>query len=180
MPNDAAHVTWQSGPSDPPTLLDGPGTSVETMVSAPPSRVWELVSDIEVPVRFSRELVAARWSDDSPEPGVGAVFVGSNRNSRIGEWDIPCHVVEWDRPRSFAWATMDPSAPGATWRYEIDDVEGASRLRHSVVIGPGPSGLQAYIDGDPSNAGAAIASRLANLRTNMQSVVDGIAALAEA
>lgn len=171
--------TWERGPSDPPTLLDGPGTTVEIDIDARPEAVWELVTDIEVPARFSRELQRARWADESVPPGVGAVFVGSNENSFIGEWDIDCHVVEYEPPSSFAWATVDPDRPGAVWRYDLESIAGATRLRHAVTIGPGPSGLQAYVDRQPDQAASAITGRMANLRTNMLAVVAGIKELAE-
>lgn len=172
--------TWASGPSDPPSLLDGPGASVEIDIDARPDDVWKLVTDIDLPAKFSSELESAHWNDDATEAAVGATFTGSNKNSRIGEWDITCHVIECDRPRAFAWNTVDRDVPGATWRYHLEAIAGATRLRHSVTIGPGPSGLKTYVESDPANAAAAIDSRMANLRRNMQAVVDGIKATAEA
>src|SRR3712207_3727366 len=42
---------------------DGPTTDVEVAIAAPPERVWEVVADIELPVRFSSELQEVRWLD---------------------------------------------------------------------------------------------------------------------
>ena len=35
---------------------DGPTVEVETRIDAPPERVWDLVTDIAVPARFSSEV----------------------------------------------------------------------------------------------------------------------------
>lgn len=172
--------TWANGPSDPPTLLNGPGTVVEIDIDAPPREVWKFVTDVNFAAKFSRELQRAVWDDEATGPAVGATFTGSNENSYMGEWDITCHVTECEEKRSFAWATADPYNPGATWRYELEAVAGATRLRHSVVIGPGPSGLKRFIDGQPDQAAAAIASRMSNLHRSMNDVVAGIKAAAEA
>lgn len=172
--------TWASGPSDPPTLLDGPGTVVEIDIDAPPRKVWEYVTDVNFAAKFSRELQRAAWADGVTEPAVGATFIGSNENSYMGEWDITCHVTEYEQHRTFAWATVDPDNPGAVWRYDLEAVVGATRLRHSVTIGPGPSGLKRFIDGQPDQAAAAISGRMSNLNRSMHDVIDGIKQAAEA
>ena len=42
-------------------LAAGPGLTVEVDVDASPERLWELVSDINMPARFSDEFQGAEW-----------------------------------------------------------------------------------------------------------------------
>ncbi len=162
--------------SEPLRLGDGPGVVVEVDIDAPPDRVWALVSDLDVPGRFSEEYVRGEWQGP---PGQGAEFVGHNQRDDIGEWQVPCTVVAWDPPARFAWHTSDPDQPGARWRYDLEPIPGGTRLRHLVTLGPGRSGLTWAIRADPANEAAIIADRQHTLRRSMQATVEGIKALAE-
>ena len=83
--------TFVSGPSEPVCLADQPGTWVEIDVAAPPERVWEVVTDIDLPARFSEEFLGATWR--TPVPALGASFLGRNRHRAIGEWEVECFVA---------------------------------------------------------------------------------------
>ncbi len=63
--------TYESGPSDPVRLADGPGTIVEVDIHARPSDVWTNVVDVEFPARFSDELVTAVVGRPGRGPVVG-------------------------------------------------------------------------------------------------------------
>ena len=68
---------------------DCPTVDVDVLIDAPIERVWQLVTDIELPARFSSEFLGATWLDEGPR--VGARFVGRNqprRDRRVGD-----HVV---------------------------------------------------------------------------------------
>ncbi|MGH2758276.1 MAG: SRPBCC family protein, partial [Actinomycetota bacterium] len=88
---------------------DGPSAEVEIYIDAPPARVWDLVSDIELPARFSEELQGAQWLDETP--AVGARFQGRNRHPAVGEWETTSYVVAYEPERTFAWAVGDPDRP---------------------------------------------------------------------
>jgi nitroreductase len=171
--------TWQSGPSDPPCLADGPGIIVEVDVSAAAGAVWPYVTDIGFGAAFSEEFTGARWNDGVEGPALGASFVGSNTHPAIGEWQIPCFIDRYVENREFGWVTSDPHNPGAQWRFELATIAGATRLRYSVVLGPGPSGITAAIERMPDKEPRILARRLAEHRANMQRVVDGIKNAAE-
>lgn len=162
-----------------PRLVDGPGVTVEVDVKAPPERVWGYVADIEVPARFSEELVSARWDDGAVEPAVGLTFTGRNRHRAIGEWEITCHVTEWRPNEAFAWVTVDPSWPGAQWRFDLESIAGATRLRFHVTLGPGDSGITQAIAAQPDKEARIITRRQDEHRANMTATVEGIKALAE-
>ena len=71
---------------------DGPTVDAEVLVDASADRVWELISDIELPARFSSELQSAHWLDASA-PAAGARFVGRNAHPAAGEWQTTSVVT---------------------------------------------------------------------------------------
>lgn len=171
--------TWERGPSDPPCLADGPGTVVEIDIDASVGDVWAFVTDIGFGARFSEEFVGARWADGVDGPALGAEFIGSNRHPAIGEWDVPCFVHRYVDQREFGWVTSDRNRPGARWCFELSGIAGATRLRYTLKLGPGPSGLNAPIEAMPDKEPRIIHRRLEEHRDNMQRVVEGIKVEAE-
>lgn len=166
------------------TMAEGPGVVVETDVKAKPEILWALVSDIDLPGRFSKEFLGGEWDpvdgQPDPTPGVGSTFTGRNHNPDAGiEWSTTSHVVEWEEPKSFAWHVSDVEDSVARWRFDIERVPGGSRLRFGVRLGPGPSGLTAAIEADPEREAEIIGGRQDWLRENMQLTIDGIRELAE-
>jgi ligand-binding SRPBCC domain-containing protein len=159
---------------------DGPSVDVEIRIDAPPSRVWTFVSDIDLPARFSEEFQGAEWLDDATEPAAGARFRGTNRHQAVGEWQTTSTLVAFEPERLFAWAVGDTTVPSASWRYELEPDGDGSFLRYGCVLGPGPSGLSAAIERIPDKEERIIERRCEEHRANMQRVLHGIKALAEA
>ena len=168
--------TWESGPSDPACLADGPGTVAEADIKAPIDKVWELVTDINFGAQFSEEFVGARWADGHDGPALGAQFIGSNKHEAIGEWDVPCFVDRYEELAEFGWRTSDVDNPGARWCFHLERIAGATRLRYTVALGPGPSGISAAIDSMPDKEPRILRRRMGEHHKNMQAVVDGIKA----
>ncbi len=168
--------TWERGPSDPPTLADGPGTVVEIDIKAPVADVWDVVTDIGFGARFSEEFLGACWTDGVDGPALGAEFIGRNQHPAIGEWEVPCFVHRYVEHAEFGWATSDPENPGARWCFELSSIAGATRLRYTLQLGPGPSGLTPAIAAMPEKEPRILYRRLEEHRANMQLVVDGIKA----
>ena len=180
----APQITWfdqwghtNSRPCDGDILAAQPGLTVEVDVEATPQGLWDLISDVALPARFSDEFQGAEWLD-ADSPRVGARFVG--RNS-IGErqWETVSHVVACDAPRLFAWNVSDAQNPSAQWRFELDRVGSSTRLRQCMTMGPGLSGTTRAMQQDPDNASQILSSRRATLRRNMELTVQGIKQLAE-
>jgi uncharacterized protein YndB with AHSA1/START domain len=170
--------TFGSGPSDPLTLTDEPGTWAEIVIAAPPEQVWELVSDIELPARFSEEFLGASWVGEGP--AVGASFVGRSSHPTVGEWEAESFVEVYEEGRRFGWATVDLSNPGSRWCFALEPVDGGTRLRFSMSIGPGPSGLSIAIEAMPDKEPRILERRLTEHHANMTRTLRGIAELAEA
>ena len=170
-------LTFGSGPSDPLRLADEPGTWAEVEIAAPPARVWALVTDIDLPARFSEEFEGATWTGDGP--ALGASFVGRNRHPAIGEWEVASFVDVYDEGRSFGWATVDASNPGARWRFDLEPTDAGTRLRFSMTMGPGPSGISIAIEAMPEKEPRILKRRVGEHHANMVRTLEGIAALAE-
>ncbi|MFD8753551.1 SRPBCC family protein [Kitasatospora sp. NPDC059577] len=187
---------------------EGPGTVCEIFVQAPVERVWELVTDIGLPARLSPELHRVAWLDGADGPAPGARFEGHNHRTGMSDWRTVSEVTELTGPvdpagstgstgsadpagpRAFAWAVMDADgrfgepvsdAAGALarWRFELTPEDGGTRLRQSVVIGPGRSGMSAIIEAKPEVEEKIIAFRLGELRTAMTATLEGVKSLAE-
>lgn len=167
-------ITWQSGPSDPPRLADGPSTVVTVDIAAPAADVWKLASDINFGGPFSEEFNSARWAKGVSEPSIGAQFIGNNTNDAMGTWEVPCFVSHYEPERAFGWVTSDPNNPGAQWRFDLDPSGDSTRLSYSLTLGPGPSGLTAFVEANPDMESRAVISRMKGLRANMASVVEAI------
>ncbi len=168
---------YDSGPSSPITLADGPGTVVERDIKAPIERLWELVSDISMPAAFSEELVGAEWADGVDGPAVGARFTGRSTHEARGEWEVPCFVTICEEPHRFGWVTSDPDDPGARWRFELERIAGSVRVRFILNLGPGPSGISEVIEARPELEARILNRRIAEHRANMARVVEGLATL---
>lgn len=187
---------------------DGPGTVCEIFVQAPVERVWELVTDIDLPTRLSPELQRVAWLDGADGPAPGARFEGHNRREGLPDWRTVSEVTELTepaevaeptepavsvdptRPRAFAWAVMDadgrygepvsePAGALARWRFDLTPEDGGTRLRQSVVIGPGRSAMSRIIDARPEIEEKVVDFRLGELRTAMTATLEGIKSLAE-
>ncbi|MCC2274217.1 SRPBCC family protein [Streptomyces sp. ET3-23] len=169
---------------------DGPRAECEVLVAAAPCVVWELVSDIGLPARTSPELQRVEWLDGASGPVVGARFAGFNNHPKIGDWRTVSQVVECDEERAFAWAVIDvdgrfghavddPAQALATWRFTLEPEGNGTRLRHSVRVGPGSSGLSSIIARMPEKEEQLIAARLAELRTGIEATLNGVKSLAE-
>ncbi|MFD5466479.1 SRPBCC family protein [Kitasatospora sp. NPDC127059] len=170
---------------------DGPGTQCEVFVRAGLERVWALVTDIGLSARFSPELQRAQWLDGADGPAPGARFEGYNSRAGMPDWRTVSEVLELAEHRAFAWAVMDadgrygdpvaePAGALARWRFDLAAEDGGTRVRHSVVIGPGRSGVTRAIDARPEAEEKIVAFRLGELRTGITATLEGVKALAEA
>lgn len=149
---------------------------VDTPIAAPPPAVWELISDIELPARFSDEFVGAEWNDP---PGLGARFEGRNDRDDIGGWKTICTVTAWSPAEAFEWTVGDVEAPTAIWRFDIVGTSGGSNLAMTARLGTGRSFLRAIVRRYPEQGERLVERRMDEWRRNMQATVDGVRTLLE-
>jgi uncharacterized membrane protein len=158
---------------------DKPTAEVRTWIDAPPRRVWELVSDIQLMPTMSQELQSVEWLDGATAPAVGARFVGRNRHEALGEWATTSEVIECEPERVLAWAVEDAANPTAVWRFQLAPENGGTELSQWVQMGPGRSGLSFAIDRMPDKEQQIVFVRMREFEKNMRFTLEQIKKLAE-
>jgi uncharacterized membrane protein len=153
---------------------DKPTVEVRTWIDAPPRRVWELVSDIELMPTMSEELQSVEWLDGATEPAVGARFVGRSKHDALGEWATTSEVIECEPERVLAWAVEDPANPTAIWRFRLEPKEGGTELSQWMQMGPARSGLSFAIDRMPENEQKIVFVRMREFEQNMAFTLEQI------
>jgi uncharacterized membrane protein len=158
---------------------DKPTTQVQTWIDAPPSRVWQLVSDIELMPSLSSELQSISWLDGGTAAAVGARFVGCSRHAALGEWATTSQVIECERERVLTWVVEDPDNPAAIWRFALEPKDGGTELTHWMQMGPARSGLSIAIDRMPDKEQKIVFVRMREFERNMRSTLEHIKKMAE-
>jgi hypothetical protein len=156
---------------------DRPTTEAQTVVRAPLGTIWALITDINLPARFSTEFTGADWIDDGP--ALGATFAGRNHHAAIGGWQTTCTVTRYALHETFEWCVGEPDNPSARWRFALAPGADGVVLTQWMQMGPAPSGLTPAIEAMPDKEERIIARRLGEHQANMQANVDGVKLLAE-
>jgi len=159
---------------------DKPTVEVRTWIGAPPDRVWELVSDVELMPAMSSELQSVEWLDGANGPAAGARFAGRSKHDAMGEWETTSQVVEFEPGRVFGWAVGDPASPSALWRFRLESKDGGTELSEWMQMGPGRSGLSFAIDRMPDKEQKIVFVRMREFERNITATLEQIKALAEA
>ena len=118
--------------------------TVERVIPAPPEKIFDLLAD---PRRHGDidGSGTVRDSKDGPDRlTLGARF---GMNMRMGfRYSMVSEVVEFDENRCIAWQTRAPGpmgrvAGGRIWRYELEPVDGGTRVRESWDLSKEPAKL---------------------------------------
>jgi uncharacterized membrane protein len=152
---------------------------VQTWIDAPPHRVWDVVSDVELMPTMSEELQSVEWLDGATAPAVGARFVGRSKHEALGEWATTSHVIECEPERVLAWAVEDPDNPTAVWRFRLEPKEDGTELSQWMQLGPGRSGLSFAIDHMPEKEQKIVFVRMREFENNMTETLGHIKKLVE-
>src|SRR5258708_36840138 len=91
---------------------DKPAVEVRVWISAPPARVWELVSDIELMPALSSELHSVEWLDGAKGPAAGARFPGRSKHGGRGEGGATSSASQVEPGGLCAGAWGDPRSRG--------------------------------------------------------------------
>ena len=158
---------------------DKPNVEVQTWIAASPSRVWQVVSDVELMPTMSEELQAVEWLDGATEPSVGARFVGRSKHEALGEWATTSEVIECEPERVLAWAVEDRDNPTAIWRFSLHPQDGGTLLTQWMQMGPARSGLSFAIDRMPDKEQQIVFVRMREFEQNMTVTLEHIKQLVE-
>jgi hypothetical protein len=158
---------------------DRPTVEVEERIQAEPDAVWAVVTDIDLPARFSPELQSVEWLDGATGVAVGNRFRGTNQREDLGEWQSVSVVAEVEPGRRWVWEVHGADGVMATWGFEVDPGRDAVRVRQWARMGPEPSGVTVAIDAAPDKEGRIISYRLDEWRRSMAANLAGIKALLE-
>lgn len=105
------------------------GVTVE--ISAPPERVYALVSDITRMGEWSPECVRCSWSKGATGPVVGARFRARNKGRRGPAWFNTPTVTVAEPGQEFAFHRSGPGIGSYTWRYVMEPTATGTRLTES-------------------------------------------------
>lgn len=96
--------------------LDRPDDEVALHISAPPERIYGIVTDVAGMGRLSPECTGGRWLGDATGPAVGARFKGTNKRG-FARWSTTNEVVEAEVGRAFSFKTLQS---GYQWTYRLE------------------------------------------------------------
>lgn len=158
---------------------DQPTVEVKERIQGDPDVIWNLVTDIAMPARFSPELQTVEWIEGDAV-AVGNRFAGTNKSDHMGEWTTECTVVEVDPGRRWVWEVRSGDLRMASWGFEVDPGREATTVRQWARMGPDPSGITVAIEATPDREGRIIAYRLDEWRKAMAANLLGLKQMVEA
>ena len=115
--------------------MKGDVVSVERVVPAPPNVIFDLLADASSHPRIDGSGTVKQAKADAPQRlSLGATF-GMSMKLGVG-YSMVNTVVEFEENRRIAWQARPPGwtgriSAGRIWRYELEPVEGGTRVRES-------------------------------------------------
>jgi uncharacterized protein YndB with AHSA1/START domain len=158
-------------------LADGPSTSVQRVINASPETLWALITDINLPARYSTEFKGAEWLNGATEAAVGAQFAGTNEHPVVGAWQTESTITMCDAPTCLEWTVKGGGGPAAVWKFTIEATDGGTLVTQHCQIGPGRSGINPAIEKMPEREHDIITYRLREHAANMERNLDGLESL---
>lgn len=146
--------------------MKGSVVSVQRVIPASPAALFAVLADASKHALFDGSGTVQRCKDASGPLTLGSVF-------RVGmKMGVPYtttnEVVEFEQDRRIAWQTRmgGPLAKlngGRTWRYELEAVEGGTRVTETWDVSTDRQGRFLSMGGLPKKTEAAMAASLERL-----------------
>ena len=109
--------------------------SVTVHMSAPPEKIWALVSDVTRIGEFSPETFEGEWLDGATGPAVGARFRGHvKRNGKGPIYWTTCYVTKCEPAREFAFGVGSADNALNTWSYTLEPRDGGTDVTESFQL----------------------------------------------
>jgi uncharacterized protein YndB with AHSA1/START domain len=138
--------------------------SVERVINAPPEKIFDVLADpSEHPVIDGSGMVKDTSGQQPARLSLGAKF---GMSMRLGvAYAITNTVVEFEEGRRIAWRHIG----GHRWRYELEPVDGATRVRETYDWSTAMLGTRLYIvmTGWPKRAERAMTQTLERLEARV-------------
>ena len=114
--------------------------TVQMVVDAPPTAVWEVVGDPRRTGQWSHECLDVELLDGATAPAVGVRFRGRNKVGKTG-WSRTCEIVGLDPDREISWRTVPTQLyrDSTIWTITVESADHGTRItqRYEVVkLGP--------------------------------------------
>ncbi len=152
------------------------GDAVSVEIAAPPTLVFDLVSDISRMGQWSSECIHCEWTDGATGPAVGARFKARNKGARGPAWFNKPAVTAAEPAREFAFNRKGPGIGSYTWRYRMEGTATGTRLTESCEVDkPVPKAMNWLTEKWTDSS-----DRDADLRNGMQTTLERINAAADA
>ena len=117
--------------------MDGDVVSVERVIKASPEAIFEYVADASKHPLIDGSGTVKEVKDNAPERlTLGAKF---GMNMKLGvPYSMVSEVIEFEENRRIAWQSKPRIggriSGGRIWRYELEPVDGGTRVRESWDI----------------------------------------------
>jgi uncharacterized protein YndB with AHSA1/START domain len=112
---------------------------VTVHMSAPPDKIWDLVSDVTRIGKYSPETFEAEWLDGATGPAVGAKFRGHVKRNGIGPtyW-TPCTVKTCVPGKEFTFGARGKvdKPPLSVWGYHLEPAGDGTDVTESFDLAP--------------------------------------------
>ena len=155
-------------------MKKGTRGEAQVHISAPPEKVYDLVSDVTRMGEWSPETARAEWIDGATGPAVGARFKGTNKRGLV-RWSTKPEVVTADSGREFAFVTRG-MGPSTKWSYRFEGAaDGGSDVTESFELVDDLPGYIRFCD----RYLMGIKDRKADLEQGMQQTLERIKKAAE-
>jgi len=112
--------------------------SVERVIAAPPEAIFAIIADPARHHEFDGSGTVREATDQPERLTLGATF-GMSMHLGVG-YSMVNTIIEYEENRRIAWQTRPPSGiaqklvGGRIWRYELEPVDGGTRVRESWDI----------------------------------------------
>jgi uncharacterized protein YndB with AHSA1/START domain len=113
--------------------------SVTVHMSAPPAKVWDLVSDVTKIGRYSPETFEAEWLEGATGPALGAKFRGHvKRNEKGPTYWTTCTVTACEPGSAFAFGVGNGVKPLNVWSFRLEPSGDGTDVTESFALARTP------------------------------------------
>lgn len=153
--------------------MDGDVLSVERVIAAPPEAIFDLVADAAKHPLIDGSGTVKQVKTGAPERlSLGSTF---GMDMKLGmKYSMVSEIIEFEDNRRIAWQSKPKGfagrlAGGRIWRYELEPVDGGTRVRESWDLSQDHQRAVLRIGPTPKRTKAAMEKTLARIAEIVES-----------